>query len=336
MNFPKEEKSDSGVAEAMPESQEIISPLSQMKDFSDDLVREGIENFWPNRKRHPELNGNGVTKEELHDKVQAAMRVRIANDLPRIVSLVRGAKDPEKAFEDLCGIYVNETEEMMRLSYESLVHLRKIGIDELTGLPNRKVFDRSLKDALERNARFGQTFSFIIFDLDHFKAVNDTYGHEAGDDVLQEMARRLSQDSKLRRLDAVVRYGGEEFALILPGTAQEGACIVAERISKQVGSSKFKVTDKEGKLVEIPVTTSIGISEYTHFADDPGAKELMRRADTCLYILKGKVADADGVTANRRGQIACNNRVVSPEEIEEYRVEYSKRRSSFPAPKAVK
>ena len=335
MNFPKEEKNDSEVAEAMPESQEIISPLSQMKDFSDDLVKEGIENFWPNRKRHPELNGNGVTKEELHDKVQAAMRVRIANDLPRIISLVRGAKDSERAFEDLCGIYVNETEEMMRLSYESLVNLRKIGIDELTGLPNRKVFDRSLKDALERNKRFGQTFSFIIFDLDHFKAVNDTYGHEAGDDVLQEMARRLSQDSRLRRLDAVVRYGGEEFALILPGTPKEGACIVAQRISEQIGSSSFKVTDKEGKRTEIPVTTSIGISEYTRFAEDPGAKELMRRADTCLYILKGKVADAEGIVANRRGQIACNNRVVSLEEIEAYRHEYTERRSSFPAPKAV-
>lgn len=322
--------------ESEPESQEILSFISGLREFSDDLVAEAIENFWPSRPRHPELNDNGVSEEELVKKVGAAMRVQIAKNLPQITSLLRRSRSHEEAeaiFDDLCAIYVSEAEELMRLSYESLINLKKTGIDELTGLPNRKVFDRSMRDGIERNLRFGQTFSFIIFDLDHFKQVNDQYGHQAGDEVLKEMARRLSKDSKLRKLDAVVRYGGEEFALILPGTPKVGACIVAQRISDQIGSEPFLVANNGGEPIEIVVTTSIGVSEFTNAIEDPEGKEVQRRADTCLYILKGKEPDIDGFIADRRGQIACDNRVLKPEEIQRYKEIMRDRPSSFLTPR---
>ncbi len=318
--------------ESAPKSQEVVSFMGGLKEFSDDLVAEAIEKFWPNRLKHPELNGNGVNKDELLEKVGVAMRVQIAKNLTRITSLLKRAssrKEAEDIFEDICAIYVSEAEELMRLSYESLVNMKKIGIDELTGLPNRKVFDRSIMDGVERNKRSNETFSFIIFDLDHFKKVNDTYGHQAGDEVLREMARRLSQDTQLRRLDAVVRYGGEEFALILPDTPKEGACILAQRILEQIGSRPFTIADKEGKSIEISVTTSIGVAQYSSATKDPDGKEVQRKADTSLYVLKGKEPDKEGVIKDRRGQIACNNRVITVADIENYKEMMPDRRSGL-------
>jgi diguanylate cyclase (GGDEF)-like protein len=145
------------------------------------------------------------------------------------------------------------------------------------------------------------------------------------------MARRLTKDVKLRELDAVVRYGGEEFAIILPHTPNEGACILAQRVSDQIGVEPFMITTKSGERTQIKVTASIGIAEYTSAAQDPLGKKVQRQADTCLYILKGKEADNDGVIEDRRGGIACNGRVITRSDIEAFKVKMrGTGRSSLP------
>ena len=191
--------------------------------------------------------------------------------------------------------------------------------DALTGLPNRAAYDEALLHSVERNSRYGEHFSYVIFDLDHFKNVNDTHGHLAGDEVLREMARRIIEDAGLRKLDFVARIGGEEFALILPNTSEKGACIATQKVSDVIKGNPFKINSSKNGETEIHVSASIGISTFTSKEEDPDGKGVAGRADDFLYILKGKKPDLDGLTDDRRGEIACEGRVISKGEIAQYR-----------------
>jgi diguanylate cyclase (GGDEF)-like protein len=146
--------------------------------------------------------------------------------------------------------------------------------DELTGLHNRRFFERELKRESERARRFGRGLALVLIDVDHFKAYNDTFGHRAGDDALRRVAVHLA-DAVPRRLDAVARYGGEEFVVLLAETDAEGARLVAERIRQSLeGSADFRR----------PLTISAGIAATQ--ADDCEAESLVERADEALYQAK--------------------------------------------------
>lgn len=333
---PDEYRNRSETEDSIPESNEITALKHHLDAFSSYVAGTAIRDFWPNRSLHPELNGNGVTEAELLVRVNHDLKDHITENLTVISALVTGSNEPEKAFEGVSIMLKATAQKLAKSHYETLVYFKKTGIDELTGLPNRKVFNRNLKTGLERNARLGETFSFIIFDLDHFKRVNDTYGHLAGDQVLQEMARRLSQDVSLRELDLLVRYGGEEFAIILPATPKEGACVLANRIKRAVGSELYEVTDNEGNRIEISVTASIGISQFTNTLEDPRGEGVLSRADGCLYIGKGEKPDKDGITADRRGEIFCDDEWIQDGHIAHYKATLSGNgRSSFPAPRQI-
>ena len=324
-------KNRSETDDSVPESKEMAGLKNHLDAFCSHISLNAIQKFWPDRPQSPELNDNDVTEEELLTRVNADLKEHIIDNLTVIEALVKNSREPEKAFEGVSVMLTSTAQGLAKTHYETLINSKKNGIDPLTGLPNRQVFNHNLKTGLERNARFGESFSFIIFDLDHFKEVNDTYGHDAGDRVLVEMARRLSQDVSLRELDLLVRYGGEEFAIILPATPKEGACILADRISKTIGKEPFKITDGDGRSLDITVTASIGISQYTNTLEDALGTEVQRRADHCLYILKGKRPDVDGVVGDRRGQIACDGRVISEQDVTLYKTKLSgSGRSSFP------
>ncbi|MEC4676563.1 MAG: GGDEF domain-containing protein, partial [Nitrospirota bacterium] len=131
---------------------------------------------------------------------------------------------------------------------------------------------------IARTNRYGKSFSLILFDIDNFKKINDTYGHLAGDEVLQGLANILKSIS--RETDIVVRYGGEEFIIILPNTDEEETILLAERIKDIVYKTTFMVYETTG----VKVTLSGGIASYPQNASD--AKNLLSAADTALYSAK--------------------------------------------------
>ena len=154
----------------------------------------------------------------------------------------------------------------------------KAQFDGLTKLHNRGHFDNRLEEEYARHQRYGHDLSILLIDLDHFKDINDTYGHAAGDLVLQELGRLLSQ--KLRSSDYAARFGGEEFAILLPQTNENQAWIMAERLRQQIAKHLF-VYDGQA----LKVTASMGIASIrSGFMENRGA--LLRSADEALYQAK--------------------------------------------------
>ncbi len=157
--------------------------------------------------------------------------------------------------------------------------------DPLTGLFNRRYFEYRLSQELERARRHGDPVALAFLDLDHFKRVNDTYGHATGDAVLLAVSRVLQQE--LRRLDVCTRWGGEEFAAILPSTDAAGAMVVCQRVLRALRSHGGLVAaplgSEAGEVVRF--TASMGVSVH-----EPGgsgtSEELLRRADAALYLAK--------------------------------------------------
>ncbi|AOJ05640.1 MULTISPECIES: sensor domain-containing diguanylate cyclase [Burkholderia] len=149
--------------------------------------------------------------------------------------------------------------------------------DGLTGIANRRFFEARLRDEFERWQRYGGNLSVLLFDLDHFKTINDRFGHVVGDNVLRVMARRVAD--VVRSQDTFGRFGGEEFALLLPCTSLDEAMHVAEKIRQTIGSTPIEA---EGALV--PVTASVGgaaahVGALTH-------ETLVNEADAALYRAK--------------------------------------------------
>ncbi len=144
--------------------------------------------------------------------------------------------------------------------------------DVLTGLPNRRYLIDVLAAEFERSQRYGQPLAGLMMDLDHFKLINDTHGHLAGDKVLKTVAQIIKES--MRRPDTVARFGGEEFVMLLPNTDHPGAAIVAERLRERIanmtlqsGSSAIKVTISIG-VVCFPATPAPGIDDFLRLADE--------------------------------------------------------------------
>lgn len=151
--------------------------------------------------------------------------------------------------------------------------------DGLTGLHNRRYLDSHLHTLFDRAVARRRALSVMITDLDRFKTVNDTYGHDGGDDVLREFARRLRKN--VRGIDLACRYGGEEFVIVMPDTDAGIAEKVAERIRAEIAQTPF-VVGKDGRSLKI--TISIGVSSLRRGADT--VEDLMKRADLALYEAK--------------------------------------------------
>ena len=168
-------------------------------------------------------------------------------------------------------------QDRLRANYEQSLSMALT--DSLTGVFNRRYVSAHLPRLLERAVDSNKPVSVLMFDIDHFKVVNDTYGHDVGDEVLKEVANRASRN--LRTFDLVARMGGEEFLVILPDTDSEAAALVAERLRERIGDQPFKVGHEVGALT---VTVSIG---YT-IGGVPGdlAENLIKRADDALYQAK--------------------------------------------------
>lgn len=170
-------------------------------------------------------------------------------------------------------------ERSLKQSLEELKHLSVK--DPLTELYNRRYLAERLPQELKRAARYCRNLSLIMLDIDYFKAVNDSYGHGAGDVVLKICAEAL-QEAIRQDLDWAARYGGEEFLLILPETDHAGALVVAERLREHFAAAPLVVGE-----FEISMTASFGVSTYPHNRRGPlGAEALLEAADRALYQAK--------------------------------------------------
>src|SRR5436190_12128946 len=151
--------------------------------------------------------------------------------------------------------------------------------DHLSGLPNRRRLERQLEQEISRTMRYGHPFSLLMLDIDNFKKVNDSFGHEAGDDVIRNLAKTLQEG--IRGIDLAARIGGEEFAIILTETSLERAMEVAERLRLAI------------KAVQIPpvgsITVSVGIAEAPFCAQT--TRDLLASADAALYTAKQQGRD---------------------------------------------
>ena len=151
--------------------------------------------------------------------------------------------------------------------------------DVLTGLANRRLFDRQLQMEMERAQRTKTDLSLVMLDLDNFKNVNDTYGHPCGDQVLIRLGTLLK--NSLRTYDVAARIGGEEFCLILPGASSLRAQALAKRILEAFRHERF-----EAKGIVFNVTFSAGVATALSHADSIGAQALIAQADGALYLAK--------------------------------------------------
>ena len=160
---------------------------------------------------------------------------------------------------------------------ESQTALRELSVrDSLTGLYNRREYEGRIGQELERCHRYRTPVSLLLLDLDHFKSVNDRYGHNVGDEVLRTVARQISFE--LRPVDFAARYGGEEFIAILPGTDPTGALAAAERIREAVAALIVNAQR------DLRITISIGVAGAPDDASEPA--ELLKAADIAMYQAK--------------------------------------------------
>ena len=219
---------------------------------------------------------------ETRDQVKAIVET--------LVKSTREMRDTNKALEDRLSLSKSEISNLQ----QSLEAIRAESLtDPLTGLGNRKYFDRSIDAAVQNALANGEPLSLLMFDIDHFKSFNDSYGHLTGDQVLRLVGMSLKQTIKGQ--DITARYGGEEFAVVLPNTALRQALTVADHIRRAVMAKELK-KKSTGEILG-RVTISVGVSMLKP-GDDTDS--LIERADACLYAAK----------RNGRNRVICE---VDPE-----------------------
>jgi diguanylate cyclase (GGDEF)-like protein len=189
--------------------------------------------------------------------------------------------------QDVLDVILRSCMERSRLLCQNAELQQKTIQDDLTTSFNRRYLDAYLDEELERDRRYGRSFSVLFFDLDHLKDVNDRHGHLAGSRVLREVAQLIQ--SKLRKSDRIFRYGGDEFVVTLPETGAEGALRVAHRLRRAVRSHHFLAAEK----LVVTLTASFGVATFPH--DGSSQEELIRTADQAMYRVKTHTRD--GVAA---------------------------------------
>ncbi|AFL51894.1 two-component system cell cycle response regulator [Sinorhizobium fredii] len=212
-----------------------------------------------------------VTEQGSEEMIVRALELGVTDYIMRPV-------DPnELVARSLTQIRRKHCNDRLRASVQQTIELAIT--DDLTGLHNRRYLDTHMKLLIDRASARGRPLSICITDIDRFKLVNDTYGHDAGDEVLREFANRVR--ATVRGADLACRFGGEEFVIVMPDTTPEMAAIVAERLRLMVEGRAFGISQEDTVLT---ITASLGIATLRPHEDT--AEALLKRADTALYQAK--------------------------------------------------
>jgi diguanylate cyclase len=226
-----------------------------------------------------------IAKNESYAKSLANAQTRLAG-LPEaeqvrvIVSLLVAENERMRQDSNTLKSRLEDSYQQIKSLRTSLSQAQETVLkDPLTGTGNRRQFDASMEKAIKDCEQKATALSLVMCDIDHFKRVNDSFGHQVGDELIKMFARVI--DGGIRESDTVIRYGGEEFAIILPMTDQNAARAIAERIRRQFESKRLTVRETNQKVGQL--TASFGVAQY-----QPGdsVDTLVQRADAKLYEAK--------------------------------------------------
>ena len=241
-------------------------------------------------KRKALKNTKDKESSRAHDQ-KIFIPLKVANNVLGMMGLV-GVHKLSRNHRKLISTMANQ----IALSLKNLTEHQRIQelaiTDELTGLHNRRAFQKALDRELRRSRRYQKPLSLIMLDVDGFKGINDTFGHQEGDNVLKFLAVYLQ--GAVRDIDFVARYGGDEFAVILPETKAKEAAILAERLKRMVKDCPLTIAGSH-----YTVTLSAGVTDISNEIID-NERTLVNRADKVLYLSKEQGGDAVEVLCNRQ------------------------------------
>jgi len=257
------------------------------KQISQEIATGNILNFWAIKYGRPLLveQGHNAQSDTLMRVVGATcalvVPLFVSNRVMGSLQLFRAKADKPFTKEDaqLLWILSLVAENLLTREYANEGLLRFAFTDYLTGLRTRGYFEQQLELEFKRAERKQQKFALLMIDIDHFKVLNDTFGHHVGDQLLRDVTSILMKD--MREVDTVARYGGEEFVIILPETTETGAVFVAQRLRRAVDQAKFFAGSPHSVQ---HLTISIGVAVYD--TDAQFKRDLIEFADAALYAAK--------------------------------------------------
>ena len=265
---------------------QLCASRSVDNEIVEGFSRGNVLNFWATKYGRPLLvtEGHNLQADSLLRTVEAAtalvLPLFVSN---RVMGTLQLFSSQPNAFscEDarLLWILSLVAENQLTREYANEGLIRFAFTDFLTGLKTRGYFEQQLELEIKRSERRQQSFALLMIDIDHFKALNDHYGHHVGDQVLRDVASILMKD--MREVDTVARYGGEEFVMVLPETSGPGAHYVANRLRRSVEQAKFFAGSPQA--VE-RLTISIGIAVFD--VDAQFKRDLIEFSDAALYAAK--------------------------------------------------
>jgi diguanylate cyclase (GGDEF)-like protein len=257
----------------------------------------GLKGPWtgPYRKKYAYLFRRG-------DKLGSVALLPLCADGRLFGTLNLASSDPERYTPHHASDFHRHLANITSLCLQNAINREKLEVsgntDVLTGWHNRRHLETRLPEEMARAIRYSEPLCCLILDIDHFKQINDVYGHLAGDDILREVARQIKLE--LRGSDLAARYGGEEFVVFLSQTSGDDAERVAERVRRRIASTAFDT----GRGVSLDVTLSGGISELRRIEcpRSPAGlgRELLQRADAALY--RAKASGRNRIVRHEAGQ----------------------------------
>jgi two-component system cell cycle response regulator len=279
-----------------PDKLQLLTFALEMAGYNVRTAVDGVQGLTAVESHQPDLIITDVMMPNM-DGYEMARRVR-ANQQTKFIPIIiqsaaRGdAQDLRRGAEVGALGYITDPTDLdlllararTLLEFKDYLDTCEVAAftDHLTGLANRRRFERQLDREVARTQRYGRPFCLLILDIDHFKKVNDTYGHEAGDDAIRHLANALQAGT--RGIDTAARIGGEEFAVLLPETDFTRGLEVAERLRIAIKATEIPVVGR--------ITASFGVAEFPQCARE--GRELFAAVDAALYEAKRQGRDRVG------------------------------------------
>lgn len=255
------------------------------------FTRANVLNYWATKSQRPLLINAGLNSDtdsllaNLHAESILVIPLFVQNRVVGSLQLFANERGRFRAEDaQLLWVLALVAENLLTRDYGNEALLRFAFTDFLTGMRTRGYFEQQLELEVKRAERRGSPLAMLMLDLDHFKILNDTYGHHVGDQLLRDVSTLLMKD--MREVDTVARYGGEEFVILMPDTSERDATQVAQRLRRSISSAKFFAGTPD-RIEHLSI--SIGIAVFPQ--DAQFKRDLIENSDAALYEAKARGRD---------------------------------------------